>query len=608
MADSENREQLRQAYKIDDAQVEKRFIPAKEKVSLTEDGRPMRVCAYCRVSTDNDEQVSSIVLQQEHYSYLASPYKNWDLKRIYADEGISGTSLKRRDKFNAMIEACRRGEYDLIVTKSVSRFARNIVDCLSLVRELKNQVPPVGVLFETDSIYTLSEESELKLSIFASMAQAESEKKSESMVWSLKERFKHNKLLTPELYGYTRPRDGGGHYIKYGILEIVESEAMVVRFIFDAFLAGFSIERIAEILNEMEIKTRSEKEWTAGSINYIIRNERYCGSVLTWKTFTADIFEHKKKKNRNDRDQFLYSNHHPAIISVEQFEAAQNLLYNRRHGMRGGLPIMQVIDDGIFSGYVPINHHWANDDPAEYYKASDSVETTRIDRKIRRSAFSMFDLTGYQVVRGLFMSSRSELPCMTVSADKIVFNSACGRKLSDYSYIQLLLHPTERKMAIRPCNADDTFSISWRKTRTGEPVLIKTISCPYFGKALMQIMDWNPEFNYRIIGTWIECGPDCLMVFNLTKALPIAQIFDDADSESMRRRRVPMCPEEWEETFGDEFYRFSLDNELYYIKPRQALQSGVKCRDAAEQTIPILSYNEIMQNAMNLKTGVVDHE
>ena len=124
----------------------------------------------------------------------------------------------------------------------------------------------------------------------------------------------------------------------------------------------------------------------------------------------------------------------------------------------------------------------------------------------------------------------------------------------------------------------------------------------------MQIMDWNPEFNYRIIGTWIECGPDCLMVFNLTKALPIAQIFDDEDSESMRRRRVPMCPEEWEETFGDEFYQFSLDNELYYIKPRQALQSGVKCRDAAEQTIPILSYNEIMQNAMNLKTGVVDHE
>lgn len=606
MAESESRAQIRQIYKMNKAEAPTRTIPAMKKIDINDTARSMRVCAYCRVSTGNDEQLSSFVLQQEHYRHLADTHKNWALKRVYADEGISGTSLKHRDSFNEMIAACRRGEYDLIVTKSVSRFARNIVDCLSLVRELKHLTPPVGVLFETDSIYTLSEESELKLGLFANIAQAESEKKSESMNWSLNERFKHNKLLTPELYGYKRPRDMFGNYIKYGILEIEESEAVVVRFIFDAFLAGFTLERIAEMLTEMQVKTKlGNTSWSAGSLAYIVRNERYCGSVLTWKTFTADIFEHKKKKNRNNRDQCYYENHHPAIIPVEVFEAAQTLLYNRRYGMRGGLHVMQVVDDGVFQGYVPINHHWANDDPNVYYNASDSVEGRKPERKIRRSAFSAFDLTGYQVVRGQFLTARSELPCMTVYGEKLLFNTACGKRLQAYSYIQLLLHPTERKMAIRPCERDDAFSISWRRQKTGQPILTKALSCPFFIKALMQIMDWNPEFNYRISGTWIEQGTDRIMIFNLTKAMPIAEVANEEERESIRKRRMAICPEEWEESFGDEFYEFSMDNELYYLKSVPGLRSGVKCRDVdGQRKIALLSQAEVLESAAKIRTGV----
>lgn len=609
MAENENRNQIRQAYRMNEDDAPTRVIHATKRVDIHEDARAMRVCAYCRVSTGNDEQLSSFVLQQEHYSHLAVAHKNWDLKRIYADEGISGTSLKHRDRFNEMIEACRRGEYDLIVTKSVSRFARNIVDCLSLVRELKNQNPPVGVLFETDSIYTLSEESELKLSLFASIAQAESEKKSEAMNWSLNERFKHNKLLTPELYGYKRPRDAVGNYIKYGILEIEESEARIVRFIFDAFLSGFSLERIAEMLTEMQIKTKlGNTNWNAGSIAYILRNERYCGNVITWKTFTADIFEHKKRKNRHNRDQYIYEKHHPAIVSVETFEAVQSLLYSRRHGMRGGLPVMQVIDEGVFQGYVPINHHWANTDPNAYYNASDSVEERKVGRKIRRSAFSAFDLTGYQVVRGQFLTARSELPCMTISTEKIVFNTSCGRKLQDYDYIQLLLHPTERKMAIRPCEEGDAFSIAWRKQKNGQPYNMKILSCPYFIKALMQIMDWNPDFNYRILGTWIEKGQDCLMVFNLSKAMPIAEIVNDEEQESIRKRRMAVCPEEWEDSFGDEFYEFSVENELYYLKSVPNLRSDAKCRTVDGQAISPLSKEEVLESAAKLINGANANE
>ena len=158
----EDRERLRQVYQREELSATA-FIPAKPKIDIYGEGRVFRVCAYCRVSTDNDEQLSSYELQQAHYKQLVGNHPNWDLRHIYADEGISGTSLKNRDDFNAMIAACERGEYDLIVTKSVSRFARNLVDCITLVRKLKKQNPPVGVFFETDNLNTLSADSELML-------------------------------------------------------------------------------------------------------------------------------------------------------------------------------------------------------------------------------------------------------------------------------------------------------------------------------------------------------------------------------------------------------------------------------------------------------------
>ena len=150
------------------------------------------------------------------------------------------------------------------------------------------------------------EDSELRLSILASFAQEESVKKSESMVWSLKERFKNKKLLTPELYGYRRPRDAAGNFVKGGVLETDEAEAAVVKFIYNSFLAGCSMENIAATLTDLGIPTKiGNQKWSAGSISYILRNERYCGSVLTWKTFTYDIFEKKKKKQKRPRSIFI---------------------------------------------------------------------------------------------------------------------------------------------------------------------------------------------------------------------------------------------------------------------------------------------------------------
>lgn len=579
------------------------FFPAKVKSNIFEDGRLFRTCAYCRVSTDSDEQLSSYQLQQEHYSSLVGKHKNWDLRKIYADEGISGTSLKNRTQFNEMIKACEAGQFDLIVTKSVSRFARNLVDCISLIRRLKNLSSPVGVFFETDNLFTLSEDSELKLSLLATFAQEESIKKSESMVWSLRERFKNKRLLMPELLGYERERDSSGKkYVRGAKLQIVESEAAIIRFIYDAFLAGYSTQSIAEILTSIGCATKTGNTvWNEGSIGYILRNERYCGNVLTWKTFTSDIFEHRKKKNRQDRDQYLYENQHEAIISVEKYEAVQTLIENKKHHVRGGYPAMYVIDSGLFHGYVPVNHHWINDDPNVYFEASNSVQVQSHARRIRRSKFSMFNLEGYQVVRGQFLTARAECPSLTVSNKKLSFNVECTRKFSDVQYVQLLIHPSKRRIAIRPCEAHDIHSIKWR-THTGKAVSGKTLLCQYFCHALFRIMDWDPEFQYRVRGTWAARGREEIIVFDITKAFPFTYLSHLSDPH---RRRVDLCPEEWAESFGEEFYDFSMQNGFYYLNPQAEWNAQAKSRLVPNSMrISILSQDELQSNIENLKVRV----
>ena len=600
MSNSYRREELRQIYKQDENPSSALYIPAKEKGDIYGAGRTFRVCAYCRVSTDNEEQLSSFELQQQHYRQLAGKHPNWELKHIFADEGISGTSLKNRNQFNEMIERCFKGEFDLIITKSVSRFARNLVDCVSLVRKLKNHNPPIGVLFETDSLNTLSEDSELKLSMLATFAQEESVKKSESMNWSLKERFRSKKLLTPELFGYKRPRDAVGNYIKYAPLEINPDEAHIVRFIFDAYLAGYTTTSIANILTDIGVPTKTgNTKWNETAITYILRNERYCGSVLTWKTFTADIFEHKKRKNCQDRDQYFYADTHEAIIPVDKFEAVQTLLEQRKHGQRA-LHIMQVIDMGVFQGYVPINHHWTNDDPNAYFEASNSARKPTTVQRVRRSYFSAFDLTGYQVVRGQFMYNRSELPCMTITNEKITFNSFCTKKFTDTPYVQLLLHPTERRIAIRPCSKYDVFSIQWQ-TRNNTPLLSKIISCSHFCSALFQIMNWYPDYTYKILGTAIEKNNDRIIIFNLPSALPCTFIEKDEN----KKQRVAVCPEEWGDSFGDEFYDFSIDNSLYYAPANDNWHIKQKSKAIDGQlSFSLLSDEQILNTAEQIKEAL----
>lgn len=319
------------------------------------------------------------------------------------------------------------------------------------------------------------------------------------------------------------------------------------------------------------------------------------------------MFEHKHKKNNMDRDQYLYTDHHDAIISPETFEAAQILLENRRHHYYGALPTLQVIDDGVFRGYIPINHHWISDDPASYFEASKSVPPGDI-RKIRKSSFSAFDFDGYQVVRGPFLSSRPECPCLSVSNDRISFNVFCMRKFEEVSYVQLLLHPTERKLAIRPCGPGDKHCVKWRSD-LDKPMNGKTLCCPHFGGALFQIMGWNPDYLYHVRGSWAARGNDEIIVFSLTNAVPAALLQTGADEPV--RRRVDMCPDEWQNNFGDEFYDYAIDNSFFFLSPKTDWKSSCRSIDAPGiQQIKIKTDEdlEISIEILKHKAGSISNE
>jgi len=238
---------IRVRYKgVDPSELE--FIPAILQENFYEDKREKRVAIYARVSTDDPRQTSSYELQQNHYTDLVNQHPGWNLVDIYADEGISGTSLQHRNAFIRMINDCDEGKIDLIVTKSVSRFARNVLDCIGHVRKLAALNPPVGILFETENIYTLNSNSEMSLSIISTLAQEESHNKSEIMNASIEMRFKRGIFLTPPLLGYDHDEVGN--------LVINNKEAKTVRLIFFMYLYGYTSTQIVETLISLERKTK----------------------------------------------------------------------------------------------------------------------------------------------------------------------------------------------------------------------------------------------------------------------------------------------------------------------------------------------------------------
>lgn len=286
-----------------------------------------RVAAYARVSTDSDEQLSSYEAQVDFYTRHIKSKPEWEFVAVYTDEGVTGTNTKKREGFNRMIDDALAGKIDLILTKSISRFARNTVDTLTTIRSLKEK--GIEVYFEKENLYTLDAKGEVMLTIMSSLAQEESRSISENVTWGKRRSMEDGKvtLAYSHFLGYEKGPDG--------LLKIVEEEAKIIRKIYSLFLEGRTVRSIADQLTSEGILTPAGKtKWSVSTIMSILQNEKYKGDALLQKTYTVDFLSKTVKKNNGEITQYYIQNSHPAIIDPDTFELVQNEIKRRRPNRR----------------------------------------------------------------------------------------------------------------------------------------------------------------------------------------------------------------------------------------------------------------------------------
>lgn len=561
LAERKERVRRRINTKVDPENYE--FIPAKKPIDYYDNDIRQRVAVYARVSTDNVQQTSSYELQKKYYEDFVVHHPNWTLVKIYADEGISGTSLAHRDEFNSMIADCRSGKIDMIITKSVSRFARNVVDCISMVRMLAELPSPVGVFFESECIFSLKDDSQMALSFQATMAQEESHIRSRSMETSLRMRLDGGLPLTPKLLGYSHDADGN--------LVVNPDEAPTVKLIFYMYLYGYSTSDIAAALTELGRKTYlGNVKWTSNSIVQVLRNERHCGDVLTRKTFTPNYLNHKARKNRGDRPQSLYRNHHEGIVSRDDFIAVQHLLNNSKYGNRSILPELRVIDSGLLRGFVTINPRWAGFKPTDYYQASASIhppDEQQADASLPSSITLVpgdFDMRGFEIARSEFFDNYHR-PYVLFQDKRIKFSTTCVRSFGKDNHVELLVNPVEMKFAVRTAAKSSRNAVVFSKLSDGK-YQPRDIAGAAYVETLFQLFGWSPDLKYRIAGALFQTETESAYIFDVNDAEAFIKSYLLSGSKSTEQakepvqplsvsgKRVRAVPEEWIGSFGKQYY------------------------------------------------------
>lgn len=557
---AEQKERIRQRVRVQIDEDNYQFFPERKDPDYYDNDVNQRVGVYVRVSTDDPRQTTSYELQKKYYEDFVVRHPKWTLVDIYADEGISGTSTKHRDEFNRMIAECKAGKIDLIITKSVSRFARNVVDFLGMVRMLSERNPPIGVFFEAENIFSLNETSNMALSFQATMAEEESRNKSRSMETSLRMRLDHGLPLTPKLLGFTHNSEGK--------LIPNPDTKHIPKLMFYMYLYGYSTQQIADALTALEKKTYlGNVKWTASGVAASLRNERYCGDVYTRKTFTKDVLSHKSVKNRGERPISHYYDEHKGIISRDDFIAVQHMLKNSKYGNKSILPELRVITEGLLKGYVIINPRWSGFREPEYLHASASVYSPSENQKQQAQSLQFeveagdFDMRGFEVAHTDLFNVQ-QTPHVTFYDDSIKFGIECIRRMKSDFYVELLIHPVQRKFAVRAANKQNKNSVIWAKTKNGRTEA-RPIACSAFVDTIYSLFGWNRDHKYRMYSTLISNGDEEVFIFNAdeaaayiqTEKLPGADgseaFIEPVTKTSAHVMGIPAC---YTDSFGNDFY------------------------------------------------------
>lgn len=346
--------------------------PRNTQTKPLEEPKKIRVAAYCRVSTQEEKQMGSFEMQVQHFKALITSNPMYELVDIYKDEGISGTSIEKRKDFVRMIEDAKAGKIDLILTKSISRFGRNIVDILTTLQTLSDLTPPVAVTFESQGISTGNGGNKLIISMLSALAEMESQQRSIAITEGIRYRMKEG------LYKFA-VKNTIGYYRDYaGRVRIEPAGAEVVKYIYDSFLEGSNARQIADALTEQGISTpKGNLRWNSGTILNILRNEKYCGDVVYQKTYTKDYLTHKAVKN-NDLPQWVWEDVHPAIITRKRWQRAQDILISGRRSKKKPNKIGRKISiarvkAGVLRGFFLLDCSWNRSEREEFLKMIDAI-------------------------------------------------------------------------------------------------------------------------------------------------------------------------------------------------------------------------------------------
>ena len=583
-----------------DGQDEIEIIPPKPLENIFDGKGEKRIAVYTRVSTDDIRQTSSFELQKNHYTDWINVHPNWRLAGVYSDEGVSGTSVEKRGGFQRMVADCEAGKIDFIITKSISRFARNTVDCVNTVRKLAALKPPVGIWFEAEGLQTLNTFGEMILTVLSSVAQGESFNKSEAMNVSLKMRFKRGAFLTPPPLGYDLDAKKK--------LVVNEDEANTVRLVFFMYLYGNSCSKIARELTQYGRATKLKNtRWAAGSVLGILQNERYCGDVFAWKTYTPSYLDHKKRKNRQNRPLFKKRNHHPPIVLRDDFEAVQKMIKNAKYGNKEPPPDLLVVPNGLLKGFVSVPLHWGDFTANDYKAASTGVcgGDAGLPPKLMETEAGAGDVGaggvdthGVEVVRSEFFHAPHK-PCAAFSSKGVGFNAACVEKLGNAHFVEILFHPGKNLLAVRPCSGESPNAAEWVKEKAGR-FHPRSVAGKAFLNVLFETCGWDAKTKYRANGAPRRHENHSAIVFNLREVLPV----DNGK---------PVFPGDWEEHFGVDLRRHAREREFLPANPgglRDIATKGLPHENPGKikTTSPAKISREIKNLVRGMEQGKHGHE
>lgn len=566
-------------------------------VETQNERRKQIVCAYCRVSTDDIGQVISIEYQKNTYRDKIKANPEWQYGGTYVDDGFSGTNTEHRPAFQLMMKRALAGEIDMIITKSVSRFARNLLECMGWIEQLTKHEPPIRVYFEQENLDTLAQTSNIILFVLAMVAEEESHMKSEAMQLSLEWRFSRGRFLTPELFGYEHAEVPDGYGGKRKVLQINDAQANVVSWIYSTLLNGGSPEEMAEVLTELQIPTGGRKRdgtlnthWTARKIVNLMRNERYCGDVLARKTYTPNFKTHQSRKNNGKKNQYYQPGHHEAIVTRAQWNAAQRILNSRRYHHKGIYQPIRMVDKGSLTGYISMNRRWAGYTAEDYYRTSSIAmglmdgemesdlenehlpnggrrigglmddqgiqqiarELTKEEKQIKeeleglsaeeeRKQQSDAAVRAYQVVSGE-MFSRTLDPVMRLTPESIAFNKTCVDRLNrcrKNEYAELLFNPVERMLVVRPCEKKRENAIRWDSRSKGASALCRI---------LYESMEWSTDHAYRIPASVLKKEEQTVLVFDMDNF--IGRSLDKKEAIQLRKESAKALADVREDAKG----------------------------------------------------------